>query len=678
MIDIAAAVIRWILLLGNMTLVGGCMFLAIAAQDRNALASPWVARLEKTLPWLAVIVMIGLIGVLSTTTALATGITENAWNFAAWQGILEGTRMGQIWLVRTTFAFILLGITLYVRNTPRAQWRYILCAICAALVLIAGALASHSAAEEFSFVSIFPYALHIILASVWFGALPAFLLVLFTTKKEQAQNTTVDGIIDVSGVETLKRFSKMALPVMGAIFATGIYISYRMIDTSYAALIATKYGWLLNGKIALLLLALAIAARARSTWLPLLLKGADMAVTGGKELRKWVPVELLLATLVVLLATIVANTLPAKHALIQDWPYSFRFSIDATWEDPTVMARVWAGVTLVVLAIGAAFLGWKKGWDNKRLVGVPGSLLIGALAAGLPPLAIPAYPETYRKTPVPFDTISISNGSALYAENCVPCHGPQGKGDGVLAKTFPKPPVDMLTEPHTAKHTAGDFFSWLTSGIPGTPMPVFGMKLSEEERWDIVNFLHAMSRGYQARLMSPQVVPNQPTLGPPNFAYSAHDGTSGILKDFRQQKAVLIVLFTWPESRARINQLKQIKGSLGRSDIAILAVPMNDPGPEDLAEITSGNPFPVVTQGATEIMNSYALFRRTLDNPDLLGPGTIPKHMEFLVDRFGYLRARWIPEADKTSWTDMTFLLKQAEQLKQEKEIKPPPGDHVH
>ena len=678
MIDIIAAGVRWILLLSNMTLVGGCMFLAIAAQVRNALSSPWVDRLERALPWLAVIIMVGLLGVLATTTALATGIAENAWSPAAWQGILEGTRMGQIWLVRMTFAFILLGITLYVRNTPRAQWRYILCSVCAALVLVAGALASHSAAEEFSFVSIFPYALHIVLASVWFGALPAFLLVLFVTRKEQVQSAEAGSVIDVSGVETLNRFSKMALPVMGAIFVTGIFISYRMIETSYAALIATKYGWLLNGKIALLLLALMIAARARSTWLPLLSKGADMAVAGGHELRKWIPVELLLATLVVLLATIVANTLPAKHALIQDWPYSFRFSIDATWDDPAVMARVWAGVTLAVLAIGAGLMGWKKGWDNKRLIGVPVFLVIGALAAGLPPLAIPAYTETYRKTPVPFDTISISNGSALYAENCVPCHGLQGKGDGVLSKTFPKPPVDMLTEPHTAKHTAGDFFSWLTSGIPGTPMPVFGLKLSEEERWDIVNFLHAMSRGYQARLMSPHVVPNQPTLGPPNFAYSAHDGTSGILKDFRQQKAVLIVLFAWPESRARIDQLKQINGSLGRSDVAVLAVPMNDPGPEELAEITSSIPFPVVTQGTNEITNSYALFRRTLDNPDLLGPGTIPKHMEFLVDRFGYLRARWIPETDKPSWADMALLMKQADQLKQEKEIKPPPGDHVH
>ena len=44
------------------------------------------------------------------------------------------------------------------------------------------------------------------------------------------------------------------------------------------------------------------------------------AETGGKRLRKWVSLEFLLALGIVLLATIVANTVPAKHAIIQNWP----------------------------------------------------------------------------------------------------------------------------------------------------------------------------------------------------------------------------------------------------------------------------------------------------------------------------------------------------------------------
>jgi putative copper resistance protein D len=77
-------------------------------------------------------------------------------------------------------------------------------------------------------------------------------------------------------------------------------------------------------------------------------------------------------------------------------------------------------------------------------------------------------------------------------------------------------------------------------------------------------------------------------------------------------------------------------------------------------------------------VRSYALFRRTLSKPDLLGEGTLPHHMEFLVDRFGFLRARWIPDADGEGWNHADRLLQQLAQLNREKEVLPPPGDHVH
>jgi len=164
----------------------------------------------------------------------------------------------------------------------------------------------------------------------------------------------------------------------------------------------------------------------------------------------------------------------------------------------------------------------------------------------------------------------------------------------------------------------------------------------------------------------------------PNFSYSAHDGSSGTLKDFRRQKAVLLVLFSWPDSRARLDRLRAAYDAIKASETAVLAVPMNDLTPDDLASITADAAFPVVTQGASEIARSYALFRRTITKPDLFGEGTAPKHMELLFDRFGYLRARWIPESDGAGWSDIELLMQQIAQLKREKQILPPPGDHVH
>jgi putative copper resistance protein D len=564
-------------------------------------------------------------------------------------------------------------MALYIRFSPWARWRHMLCATIAALTLATGSLASHSAAGELSVISVLPYALHIVLASVWLGGLPAVLAIMFTTTGERSHEE-----VDRFDIQTLKRFSAIALPVMVAVVATGIIVANDMVDTSYAALVATSWGWFLNTKLALLAVILVLASCARHIWIPSLDQNAEVTATGGRRLRKWVPVEFVLALAMVLAATMLANAVPAKHAIIEDWPYPFRFSIDATWGGLGMMIGAGIGAALLILAVGSIALGRSKRWETKWRIAIPAVLAIFALVAALPPLATQAFPETYRKTPVPFDAISVANGVTLFAANCVLCHGPQAKGNGVLAKTFPIPPVDLLTEPHTAKHTAGDFFHWLTHGIPGTGMPAFADKLSEEDRWDVVNFLHATSRGYQARLINPYVAPNQPYMAPQNFSYSAHDGTSGTLKDFRRQKAVLLVLFSWPESRARLDQLRSAYATLSDTNTVILAASVNDLNPEDLATITAAMPFPVATQGAPEIVRSYALFRRTLSNPDLAGEGTSPKHMEFLIDRYGYLRARWIPAVDGSGWADIGELTQQITQLNREKELRPPPDDHVH
>lgn len=673
MIEVIGALFRWLQLASNMILIGGCVFLAIAVRANTAFDAPWFARLNRTLPWLSVTLLLGLVGLLATTTAQATGVAENAWHPGAWLELLQKTRIGLIWKLRAALALLVCGVALYVRFSSWARWQYVLYATVAALTLAAGSLSSHSAADELSVTSVLPYALHTVLASVWFGGLPAFLTVLFTAIRTRTYEEA-----DRSSFQTLQHFSKMALPVMIAVVATGIIVTDRMVDTSYAALVATSWGWLLDTKLALLIVILVIAARARLVWLPALNQNEDVAEASRRTLRKWVTLEVLLASALVLAATLLSNAVPAKHTVIEDWPYPFRFSIDATWGEMSVMVRTGIGIILVILAGGSVALGRTKRWETKWRITIPLALTVCALALVLPSLATQAFPETYRKTPVPFDTISIANGAALFAANCVPCHGPQAKGNGVLAKTLAIPPVDLLTEPQTAKHTAGDFFHWLTHGIPGTGMPAFADKLTEEDRWDLVNFLHATSRGYQARLINPYVAPNQPYMAPQNFSYSAHDGTSGTLKDFRRQKAVLLVLFSWPESRARLDQLRLAYPALRDSNTVVLAAPMNDLNPQDLAAITTTMPFLIATQGAQEIAHSYTLFRRTLSNPDLAGEGTSPKHMELLIDRYGYLRARWIPAVDGAGWTDIGELTQQIEQLNREKEIRPPPDDHVH
>ena len=673
MIEIIAAFARWSQLTANLVLFGSCVFLAIIWQRKDILETPWITRLEKIFPWLAGVIIAGLIGILATTASDATGDVANAWNPAVWLDVVQQTQIGHIWAARALLAILLLGAVLKIQPVDRVRGHYAVWAFLAALPIIAGTLMSHSSADEMSFTAIAPYAIHILLAGIWFGALPAFLLILLNLRKEMGFTAMQ------TAVGYLKKFSAIALPVMLLLMITGVIVTDRLVDEKYYALVASAYGWLLNFKLTILAIILVIAYQARNRWLPLLERSEnEQSRDSTAHLTQWVRIEFILALLLVLFATILANTLPAKHAMIENWPYPFRFSINATWEDPDVQEKVWSGLALFGVALGTVWLGARLHWSRAVKILVPGVLGISSMALALPPLAVEAFPETYKKPAVPIDAISIVTGSHLYAEHCVSCHGPQGKGTKPVADPDLRDPTDLLTQQHTAKYTVGNVFHQLSQGIPGTEMPGFADKLSEEDRWDLINFLHAMSRGFDARLLGSMIVPETPSIASPVFNYSASDGSSGNLKDFRLQKNVLMVLFAWPQAKERFFQLAASYDRIRDLNTEILAVPIHPLTDAQLQQITEIAPFPIVTEGWQEIKDAYWWYRRVRVVPDLSGKGMFPQHMEFVTDRFGYLRARWVAQFEGFGWQNVGALTLQLTQLNQEGEIMPPPGEHAH
>lgn len=676
MLEWIAAAARWFQLAANLIILGSCVFLAIADIDKRAYSARWVERLERLFPKLAISIVLGLVIILATTIGQITGDTNNLLQPNIWFDFIKDTRTGQIWLIHISAAILLLLSIAYLRSTTRNRWRYIFCAVIAMLPLVADAMVSHTAADGLTITGVLPYALHIIFAGVWLGGLPALLLLKYEYVKQVTSQQP--SLLDI---KILKRFSSMALPVMLLIVATGLVVADQIFEGFYAALVATPYGWLLIIKLLILAVILIIATRVRSYWLPLFSSSNNAQSTqrAAIGMRKWVRIEYLLAMLLLLVATVIANNAtPAKHVAIEDWPFPFRFSIIANWGAPDVALQVWGGLVIVLLALYAIQYGRKAQWNLKRLVGIPAVLLILGLGTALPPLAIEAYPETYRKSSEPFDAVSIAYGGELYSEYCVECHGHQGKGDGIKARTLSTILPDLLTEPHTAEHTPGDFYHWITYGMKGTDMPDYADKLSREERWDLVNYLYALSRGYQSRILSPEIIPDRQTIQPPGFFYAAHNGDSGILQDFRKKNTVLLVFFSWPQSQTRIDQLKQHYEMLAARNLTVLAVPSEQLSADELTEVTENLPFPVVTQGAQEIADSYALYRRTMSRPDLIGKGTTPDHMEFLIDRFGYLRARWIPSAEEQpGWDNIKFLAKQVELLNNENLVSTLPADYL-
>ncbi len=94
--------------------------------------------------------------------------------------------------------------------------------------------------------------------------------------------------------------------------------------------------------------------------------------------------------------------------------------------------------------------------------------------------------------PIPADQLSIQRGEELYRINCVPCHGKQGKGDGVVGTFFTYKPADLTSE-YVQQFTDGAVFMTITSGVEGR-MPPLNENFSVRERWDLVNFIFAMPK----------------------------------------------------------------------------------------------------------------------------------------------------------------------------------------
>lgn len=91
-----------------------------------------------------------------------------------------------------------------------------------------------------------------------------------------------------------------------------------------------------------------------------------------------------------------------------------------------------------------------------------------------------------KKNPVEASDASLGRGKALYVAECLSCHGASGKGDGPGVKDLEKKPED-LSLPKTQDQPDGALYWKISEGRK--PMPAMGEKWSENQRWDVVNYL---------------------------------------------------------------------------------------------------------------------------------------------------------------------------------------------
>jgi mono/diheme cytochrome c family protein len=168
------------------------------------------------------------------------------------------------------------------------------------------------------------------------------------------------------------------------------------------------------------------------------------------------------------------------------------------------MRRIQLAV-VALLWVGPATMGWGFPWD-KDMVDQP-SAKPQESAAPPPPNSVP----TTGREPVPAPTTeselfkakdaaaalrnpvrpsaeSVARGADLYRINCAVCHGQQGRGDGPVGLKFDPSPVD-LNEEYTQGQADGQLFFTLTRGR--VAMPSYRDALSQQDRWDVINYLRS-------------------------------------------------------------------------------------------------------------------------------------------------------------------------------------------
>jgi len=111
-------------------------------------------------------------------------------------------------------------------------------------------------------------------------------------------------------------------------------------------------------------------------------------------------------------------------------------------------------------------------------------------------------PEDADKTknPTTANADSIEKGKALYMErskgNCVFCHGETGAGNEANMPRLRRKPADLTNKEHMAEATDGELFWKISKGIQGI-MPAGEKRMTEEERWHVVNYVHTLAKDKQ-------------------------------------------------------------------------------------------------------------------------------------------------------------------------------------
>lgn len=96
------------------------------------------------------------------------------------------------------------------------------------------------------------------------------------------------------------------------------------------------------------------------------------------------------------------------------------------------------------------------------------------------------------------DNTAASRGAPLYSQQCAACHGENGQGTGPVAAGLEHKPANLTKHFHEPGESGDDYLFWRISEggqvapfkATGSTMPGFKSTLTEQQRWDVLAYLH--------------------------------------------------------------------------------------------------------------------------------------------------------------------------------------------